>query len=108
MLEPIGSGGMAVVYRALTVDGDRSTNDTILIFANGEAGAPEITGPGEALDAFQAALDILTDGLARAVARDGEGATKLIEITVAGAQTELSGRTLIAPRGESGKEVLRY
>jgi len=75
-------------FNRITVDGDRSTNDTILIFANGEAGAPEITGPGEALDAFQAALDVLTDGLARAVARDGEGATKLIEITVAGAQTD--------------------
>ncbi|HTD48192.1 MAG TPA: bifunctional glutamate N-acetyltransferase/amino-acid acetyltransferase ArgJ [bacterium] len=75
-------------FNRITVDGDRSTNDTILIFANGEAGAPEITGPGEALDAFQAALDILTDGLARAIARDGEGATKLVEITVAGAQTE--------------------
>ena len=58
-------------FNRITVDGDRSTNDTILIFANGEAGAPEITGPGEALDAFQAALDVLTDGLARAVARDG-------------------------------------
>src|SRR5207302_827624 len=75
-------------FNRITVDGDRSTNDTILIFANGEAGAPEITGPGEALDAFQAALDILTDGLARAIARDGEGATKLVENTVAGAQTE--------------------
>ena len=75
-------------FNRITVDGDRSTNDTILIFANGEAGAPEITGPGEALDAFQAALNILTGGLARAIARDGEGATKLVEITVAGAQTE--------------------
>jgi len=75
-------------FNRIAVDGDRSTNDTILIFANGEAGAPEITGPGEALDAFQAALIVLTGGLARAIARDGEGATKLVEITVAGAQTE--------------------
>ena len=75
-------------FNRITVDGDRSTNDTILIFANGEAGAPEITGPGDALDAFQAALNVLTGGLARAIARDGEGATKLVEITVAGAQTE--------------------
>src|SRR5207302_1409548 len=47
-------------FNRITVDGDRSTNDTILIFANGEAGAPEITGPGDALDAFQAALSVLT------------------------------------------------
>ncbi len=75
-------------FNRITVDGDRSTNDTILLFANGEAGAPEITGPGEALDALQAALNSITVSLAKAVARDGEGATKLIEITVAGAQSD--------------------
>ena len=74
-------------FNRITVDGDRSTNDTILLFANGEAGAPEI-GPGEALDAFQSALNTVTVALAKAVARDGEGATKLIEITVAGAQSD--------------------
>jgi len=75
-------------FNRITVDGDRSTNDTILLLANGEAGAPEIAGPGDALDAFQAALNHLTVGLAKAVARDGEGATKLIEVTVEGAQTD--------------------
>jgi glutamate N-acetyltransferase/amino-acid N-acetyltransferase len=75
-------------FNRITVDGDRSTNDTILLFANGEAGAPEIAGAGEALDAFQAALNNVTVTLAKAVARDGEGATKLVEITVAGAQSD--------------------
>jgi len=75
-------------FNRITVDGDRSTNDTILLFANGEAGAPEIAGTGEALDAFQAALNSVTVNLAKAVARDGEGATKLIEITVGGAQSD--------------------
>jgi glutamate N-acetyltransferase/amino-acid N-acetyltransferase len=79
-------------YNRITVDGDRSTNDTILLFASGEAGAAEITGPGEGLDAFQAALDTLTVGLAKAIARDGEGATKLIEIAVAGAQNDEDAR----------------
>jgi glutamate N-acetyltransferase / amino-acid N-acetyltransferase len=75
-------------FNRITVDGDRSTNDTILLFANGEAGAPEIAGPGEALEAFQAAVDAVTLSLARAVARDGEGATKLIAVHVRGAQTD--------------------
>jgi len=70
------------------VDGDRSTNDTILLFANGEAGAPEIAASGDGLDAFQAALNALTLGLAKSVARDGEGATKLITVTVEGAETD--------------------
>ena len=75
-------------FNRITVDGDRSTNDTILLLANGEAGAPLINGPGEPLDAFQAALDSLTVRLAKALARDGEGATKLIEVAVEGAQTD--------------------
>lgn len=75
-------------YNRITIDGDRSTNDTILLLANGESGAPEITGPGEALDAFQEALTAVAVTLAKLVARDGEGATKLIEVTVRGAQSE--------------------
>ena len=75
-------------FNRITVDGDQSTNDTILLFANGEAGVPEITGPGEALDALQAGLNAVTLTLAKAVARDGEGATKLIEVAIAGAASD--------------------
>jgi glutamate N-acetyltransferase / amino-acid N-acetyltransferase len=75
-------------FNRISVDGDRSTNDTILLFANAEAGAPEITGPGEALEAFQDALVYLSVSLAKMVARDGEGATKLVEVTVRGALSE--------------------
>ncbi len=75
-------------FNRITVDGDRSTNDTILLLANGEAGVPEISGPGEPLDAFQEALVTVAVTLAKMVARDGEGATKLIEVTVRGAQSE--------------------
>ncbi|HET7264140.1 MAG TPA: bifunctional glutamate N-acetyltransferase/amino-acid acetyltransferase ArgJ [bacterium] len=77
-----------VSYNRVTVDGDQSTNDTILLLANGEAGAPEITEPGEALDAFQAALTACATDLARMIPRDAEGGTKLIEVTVRGAQSE--------------------
>jgi len=75
-------------FNRVTVDGDQSTNDTILLFANGEAGVPEISAPGEALDALQAALNAVTLTLAKAVVRDGEGATKLIEVSVAGAASD--------------------
>jgi glutamate N-acetyltransferase / amino-acid N-acetyltransferase len=77
-----------VSYNRITVDGDQSTNDTILLLANGEAGAPEIAEPGEALDAFQAALTACATDLARMIPRDAEGGTKLIEVTVRGALSE--------------------
>lgn len=77
-----------VSYNRITVDGDQSTNDTILLLANGEAGAPEIAEPGEALDAFQAALTACATDLARMIPRDAEGGTKLIEVAVRGAQSE--------------------
>ncbi len=79
-------------FNRITVDGDRSTNDTMLLLANGEAGAPEITGPGEALEAFERALEALCVTLAKMVARDGEGATKLVEVTVRGALSEEEAR----------------
>ncbi|HEV2283624.1 MAG TPA: bifunctional glutamate N-acetyltransferase/amino-acid acetyltransferase ArgJ [bacterium] len=77
-----------VSYNRITVDGDQSTNDTILLLANGEAGAPEIAEPGEDFDAFQAALTACATDLARMIPRDAEGGTKLIEVTVRGAQSE--------------------
>jgi len=75
-------------YHRITIDGDRSTNDTMLLLANGEAGVPEITGPGEALDAFQAGLTSVAVMLAKMIPRDAEGATKLIEVVVRGAQSD--------------------
>lgn len=77
-----------VSYNRITVDGDQSTNDTILLLANGEAGAPEIAEPGDDFDAFQAALTACATDLARMIPRDAEGGTKLIEVTVRGAQSE--------------------
>jgi glutamate N-acetyltransferase / amino-acid N-acetyltransferase len=75
-------------FNRITVDGDRSTNDTILLLANGEAGVAEITGPGDALEAFQSALTTVAVTLAKMLARDGEGATKFVEIVVRGAQND--------------------
>ena len=78
-------------FNAITVDGDTSTNDTVLLLANGRAGGPPITN-GEALRRFTAALTLVAGELARMVVRDGEGATKLVEIAVEGAASELEAR----------------
>jgi glutamate N-acetyltransferase/amino-acid N-acetyltransferase len=72
-------------FNQISVDGDTSTNDTVAILANGAAGgSPILENSSEAL-AFSAALNAVTTKLSRMLARDGEGATKLIECIVAGA-----------------------
>ena len=65
--------------------GDTSTNDTLIALANGESRTPAITDQGEEADQLEAMLTAVCQYLARAIARDGEGATCLIEVTVAGA-----------------------
>ncbi len=76
-------------FNRVTVDGDTSTNDTVVILASGRAGHAPLAGPEQpSFEAFVAGLTQLCTQLARAVARDGEGATKLVEITVRGAATE--------------------
>jgi len=74
-------------FNRVTVDGDTSTNDTVLLLANRQAEAGQIT-KRRGLHRFQAALDFVCSHLAREVARDGEGATKLIEVRVRGAESE--------------------
>jgi glutamate N-acetyltransferase/amino-acid N-acetyltransferase len=79
----------ARTFSCITVDGDTSTSDTVLAFATGGAGNAELTGWDSAgADAFAAALADLCQQLAVLVVRDGEGATKLIGITVAGAEDD--------------------
>lgn len=72
-------------FNMVSVDGDTSTNDMAAILANGMAGNPEITAEGPEYDAFVDALSAVCTHLAREMARDGEGATKLLECTVTGA-----------------------
>jgi acetylglutamate kinase len=72
-------------FHCLVVDGDQSTNDTILLLANGRAGNAPISDPGAELDAFTSELTSLCCELAREVAADGEGATRLLEVAVTGA-----------------------
>ncbi len=75
-------------FNAITVDGDTSTNDTYLAFAAGQPLSPEH------LDALEAGLTAVSQHLARAIARDGEGATCLIEVQVEGAATEVDARAI--------------
>jgi glutamate N-acetyltransferase/amino-acid N-acetyltransferase len=81
-------------FNRLTVDGDTSTNDMVLIMANGEAGNPPISAESAEYELFAAALEEACITLTRAMARDGEGATKLMTVTVNGAADEKTAETL--------------
>jgi len=81
-----------VSFHCLTVDGDASTNDTVFILANGAAGGPPLESAPDALEAFRAALADLCCFLAMELARDGEGATKLVIVRVEGAEDDLQAR----------------
>ena len=74
-------------FNMTSVDGDTSTNDMVTILANGMAGNPEIAAEGEDFATFMEALNTITVHLCRMIAGDGEGATKLLECTVSGADT---------------------
>ena len=74
-------------FNMIDVDGDQSTNDTVIVLANGKAGGPLISGGTEGGEAFQEALTYVCVDLAKKMARDGEGATHLIEATVDGARS---------------------
>ena len=81
-------------FNRLTVDGDTSTNDMVIVMANGEAGNVPITAGSAAFKVFGQALETLCVKLTRAMARDGEGATKLVTVTVLGAVDEKGAETL--------------
>jgi glutamate N-acetyltransferase/amino-acid N-acetyltransferase len=80
-------------FNAITVDGDTSTSDTLMLFATGQAGNPVPAGAADLAD-FQRALEDLTADLARQVVCDGEGAQKLITIRVLGAISDRSARRI--------------
>lgn len=94
MLQKAVSADVQKTFNMISVDGDTSTNDMLSVMANGLAGNPEITNEGDDFDAFVAALHQVTSHLSRAIARDGEGATKLLTCTVTGAADETAARVL--------------
>ena len=75
-------------FNRITVDGDRSTNDAVLIMANGVLGNPQITEKSETYAAFKKALHEITLDLSKLIIKDGEGASKFIEIEIKGAASE--------------------
>lgn len=81
-------------YNCVSVDGDTSTNDTLILLANGMAGNPEITEENEDYKVFLAALNKMNKIMAMKIAADGEGATRLVQCTVNGAKTVEDARGL--------------
>lgn len=82
-------------FNLLSIDGDTSPSDTVLLFANGAAGGDMITAGSPLAAEFAGALESLCVHLAKEMARDGEGATKLIEFTVRGAASVNDARALV-------------
>jgi glutamate N-acetyltransferase/amino-acid N-acetyltransferase len=81
-------------FNAISVDGDTSTNDTLLVLANGAAGAPSIKSGAAAHRAFTTALEDVCRSLALQIVADGEGAQRVIEIEVRGAKSERAARRI--------------
>jgi glutamate N-acetyltransferase/amino-acid N-acetyltransferase len=97
-LQKLLTDGVADTFNAVTIDGDTSTSDTLLAFATGaaaERGAPRIARASDPrLAAFRKALHSVLANLAEQVARDGEGARKLVEVKIEGAMSDKSARRI--------------
>ena len=94
LLQEALSANVKDTFNMISVDGDTSTNDTLLLMANGLAGNPEITEKGADYDAFCEALNFVNTTLAKMMAGDGEGATALFEAKVVGAESVEQARVL--------------
>ena len=93
LLQKAFSGSSDKTYNMISVDGDTSTNDMAGILANGTAGNKKITDENsEDYKTFKEALDYVNEELAKSIAKDGEGATKLIEVTTKNAKTMKDAR----------------
>ena len=94
MLQKALSEIVKVTYNCLSVDGDTSTNDMVSLMANGLAGNEEISSEGAEFETFKAALYEVMANLTRMLAKDGEGASKLMTCTVKGAKDEETAEVL--------------
>ena len=92
-------------FNMITVDGDTSTNDSCFLLANGLSGAPTLSGSGSDAERFAAALEAVCTDLARKMAADGEGATKLLQVDITGAASEADARS--AARAVVGSSLVK-
>ena len=93
-LQKAMSSDVEDTYNMISVDGDTSTNDTVLLLANGEAENPKITEKNADYEAFVKALNYVNTTLAKQMAGDGEGATALFEVKVIGAESKEQAKVL--------------
>lgn len=94
MLQKALSGDIQNTFNMISIDGDTSTNDMVVVLANGLAGNSEINTEGESFNIFMKALNSVTVALCRKIAGDGEGATKLLECKVNNAKTLSDAKTV--------------
>ncbi len=94
MLQRAVSEDVKTSFNMVSVDGDTSTNDTFAVLANGMAGNPVIDRAGEDFEDFCAALHAVTVKLCRMIAKDGEGATKLVTCLLSGAREDQTAKTV--------------
>lgn len=94
MLQKAVSEDVKDTFNMISVDGDTSTNDTLLVLANGAAKNPQITEENEDYGLFAAALNTVNTYLAKKMAGDGEGATALFEVKIVGAETKADAAAL--------------
>ncbi len=94
MLQKALSSDIADTFNMLSVDGDTSTNDMVVVLANGAAENELITADGEDFKEFMKALNTVTVHLCKMIAGDGEGATKLLECSVTGASDKTTAKTV--------------
>ncbi len=94
LLQKALSGDIQGTFNMVSVDGDTSTNDMVVVLANGMAGNQTIEKEGQDFETFMKALNTVTMGLCRMIAGDGEGATKLLECRVSGASDLKTARTV--------------
>jgi glutamate N-acetyltransferase/amino-acid N-acetyltransferase len=95
VLQPLLAQASDRSFNCLTVDGDTSTSDTVLLCATQQAAHPPVADPADRrLEGFRRALDTVMIDLAQQIARDGEGAQKFVTIEVTGAETAQAARRI--------------
>jgi glutamate N-acetyltransferase / amino-acid N-acetyltransferase len=94
LLQKTLRGVTSRTFNAISIDGDTSTNDTLLVLANGASGAPTIKSGSSAHRAFSKALEEVCHSLALQIVADGEGAQRVIELEIRGAKTEAAARRI--------------